>query len=202
MIQFPPHSDHADHDDARRHGAGDESTPLRGPDGSLQPGLQRVDRLLAAEARQSRRLPRGVLKRLTAASRGYLPIEAAPASLPFQRAARARSRTSVWGQLAMAACIGLAFVVAGWFGHHASVTPTEDVAIHEADDVRETATVRDMRPERSPGAESLADALGTGTEWLLLGFDDDEISVLLETADMSLNDLASELATLERISNL
>lgn len=199
MIQFPPHPDH---DDARGNGAADESAPLRGPDGSLQPGLQRVDRLLAAEARQSRRMPHGVLKRMTAASRGYLPIEAAPASLPFQRAARARSRTSVWGQLAMAACIGLAFVVAGWFGHHASVTPTEDVAMHESGDTSETAPARDIRQEQPATAESLADALGTGTEWLLLGFDDDEISVLLETADMSLNDLASELATLERISNL
>lgn len=204
MIQFPEQN-------ARNERQGppdrDETAPLRDSEGNLRRELQRVDELLAREARQSRRrMPKDILNRIVTASRGYLTTEAAPASLPFQHAARARNRSSVWGQLAMAASIGLTFLVAGWFGHSSWTGPAEDIAMHEPAGDRSTSPApADARSDtvtavRSTG--SLAEALGTGSEWLFIGFDDDEVGVLLETKDLSLDDVTTELAALDWYSNL
>ncbi len=212
MIQFPEQNARSDRPGPQGVPPDrDETAPLRDSEGKLRRELQRVDELLAREARQSRRrMPKDILNRIVTASRGYLTTEAAPASLPFQHAARARNRTSdrtsVWGQLAMAASIGLTFLVAGWFGHSSWTGPAEDVAMHEsAGDRSSSPAVAEARPEtvtavRSTG--SLAEALGTGSEWLFIGFDDDEVGVLLETKDLSLDDVTTELAALDWYSNL
>lgn len=80
--------------------------------------LVELDRKLARQA-ASQPVPSGLAERVYRASVSLLPGRVEYGRLRFARSVR----TPVWGQLAMAASVAVAFVVAAWF-HTSTITPS------------------------------------------------------------------------------
>lgn len=90
------------------------STTPESPD-ALPPDTEASLIALDRQLRDLARLqptPPGLVDRVYRASVGRLP-QAVPATLPFRRSAADPRRTWWWGQVALAASLGLAFVLAG-----------------------------------------------------------------------------------------
>lgn len=145
--------------------------------GVFSPEMRAVDDELRAQARQAE-IPLGLSDRVFAASVKQLPVDLPGAGdrrlrFPFQSWT---ARHGVWGQLAMAASVALAFGVALWFvygPHTKRATGASDTAASLA------AALRPLSSEPDP-------------------FESD-FSYLLETSDLnSAEDIKSELVMLVR----
>jgi hypothetical protein len=147
----------------------------------LPPDLERIDESLADLAKRDQ-APPGLTDRIYEASVSALPrlrlrgrAAAGPQRMRFHR--------PVWGQLAMAASIGLAFVLVAWFLSMPTGAPDRNDLIAERTDAPVVRTVARHSVRLTPEAE-----------WLLLetGFNGERISYLVETRDITFADLRSE----------
>ncbi|MDY7109792.1 MAG: hypothetical protein SYC29_14245 [Planctomycetota bacterium] len=161
-----------------------DSAPLAGPGpaprhpeplpGGFEPELRAIDELLGRHASRAE-APAGLTRRVFRASVGDLPArrpgpgrESAPQPLRARRLFAASARPQWRGGLALAASLGLAFVIAALYlsGSHADATPTPS---------------------------SLDEALAFDIDWQVADVDR-EVEYLLETAALATEaDLTGEL---------
>ncbi|MHC4947654.1 MAG: hypothetical protein ACYTG1_05265 [Planctomycetota bacterium] len=143
--------------------------------GDFEPELLDLDARLVRDARHGR-VPSGLVDRVFRASAGLLP---APAPLPL-RSPGVPATGALWGRLAMAASVGLAFVVGSWLLRAERTRPGPPVHVAVAPAGLATSRVLDREAEQ-----------------VLFGADgSSEVGYLLETRDLTLDDLSSELAML------
>ncbi len=146
----------------------DMTEPTDHPEPILSAELQRVDDLIARYARRVRVPPAGLIDRVYEATVVRLPRSRhSPLLVPVLRA-------SLWGRLALAASIGLVFVVASQHlraRRHLPLTPEEVLVLDWVD-----YTQLGLRPVTGQG--------------------DGDFENLLLTKDMTFDDLSSDLAML------
>lgn len=132
--------------------------------------------MLRAYAR-GRPVPSGLADRVFEASAALLPRQAAaPRGRTWTWSSQPFTVGSLWGRLAMAASIALAFFVAARMAPHAAVAPP-----------------------LSPDVELVLLELAGDSDGLLADFDDPvvgRVEHLLVTRDMTFQDLTSDLAAL------
>ncbi|HRP62124.1 MAG TPA: hypothetical protein PK400_02400 [Phycisphaerales bacterium] len=128
-----------------------------------------------------------VADRLFAASVAHLPkVQPRDTRWRFPRFAEAPLlRTPIWSRLAMAACVGMAFVVGAVLMHSPQGQPGDRIAV-VTPSVNDSGNVAIVQPETDTFT-----ALSRNAEWLLL---DSSVAYLLDTRDMTLADLARDIA--------
>ena len=147
----------------------------------FSPGLREIDERLAREARREA-IPMGLADRVLRASLDYLPSPR-PRRLQPVRTTREPLWSVAWGRLALAASVVLAVGAALWLVQGRS-GPTGDDMVKAGD-----GGVRGALP---PEVERLLmEPVGGG---------DSELASLLDTRDLTFDDLAGELAML--VANL
>lgn len=156
--------------------------------------LVELDQKLSGQA-ESQPTPVGLAERVFRASVSLLPHQHEHASLRFPRSVR----TPVWGQLAMAASVAVAFVVAAWFHSATTTTPSDsDGFVHHTP----PPIVESML---SAGDRDAADStrpqlLSPEVEHLLF---DGESDYLLDTRDLTHADAVDDLHRIyEHLSEL
>lgn len=156
--------------------------------------LVEVDEKLARRA--ASQTPRiGLTDRVFRASVSHLPAQQDHSPLRFPRTVR----TPVWGQLAMAASVAVAFVVAAWF-HSAVTTPTgtDGLVHHTPPPAVESMPLADDQAASAP--PSAPQMLSPEVEHLLF---DGESDYLLNTRDLSHADAVDDLHRIyEQLSEL
>ncbi len=159
----------------RNHDNYPSSTPDPLP-ADFSPGLREIDDRLAREARRET-VPMGLADRVFRASVEYLPSPPRPRRLRPVRTAREPLWSLAWGRLALAASVVLAVGAALWLvqGRSGRIERVEigDVAVRGA-----------LPPEVE---RLLMEPVGGG---------DSELASLLDTRDLTFDDLAGELAML------
>ncbi len=147
----------------------------------FSPGLREIDDRLAREARREA-VPQGLADRVLRASVEYLPSPPRPRRLQPVRTAREPLWSLGWGRLALAASVVLAVGAALWLVRPIEPPPIDVVVVGDGG-------VRGALP---PEVERLLMEPAAGG--------DSELASLLDTRDLTFDDLAGELAML--VANL
>ncbi len=179
------------------HGERSHTEPLFDLEGHpIDPELRRVDRAVERLAR-SQSIPTGLAERLYQASVEHLPT---PQKIQVdfqqtQRSHRSRSwRSPAFSRLAMAAAVGLAFIVAIWAMTESTPTPLPYQTSMIANTNSGSNIVlfaKPIGPERSPLTR-------TGKAVFVVSRDDvaSPVSQLMETDRMSYSDLIGDMANI------